>query len=228
MDNKLTIKNNSKSRRGFLQDAAKWIGGTALLAATANVFTSNKVKADTSSTNGSNPYIGEIMMFGGNFNPRGWATCEGQLLQISQNTALFSLLGTTYGGDGRITFGLPDLRGRAPIGRGSGPGLATQSWGERGGTESFTLTSAQMPSHSHSIPVNSAGGTSDNPVNNFMASNSEGIKHYSTSQGSDINTDPEYGGASANSGGGQVVYKRSPYLAIYFCIALVGEFPARN
>lgn len=223
-----TIKNNPKSRRGFLADITKWIGGTALLAATANVFTSNKVKADTSSTNSSTPYLGEIMMFGGNFPPRGWYTCEGQLLAISQNQALFSLLGTTYGGDGRTTFGLPDLRGRSPIGRGSGPGLATQSWGQRGGSESFTLTSAQMPSHSHLIPVNSAGGTSDNPVNNFMASNSEGIKHYSTSQGSDINTDPEYGGASADSGGGQPVYKRSPYLAIYFCIAYVGEFPSRN
>lgn len=223
MNKKVTIKNDSKSRRGFLGDITKWIGGTALLAATANVFTSNKVKADTNSTNAVEPFIGEIMMFGGNFCPRGWATCQGQLLQISQHQALFSLLGTMYGGDGRTTFGLPDLRGRSPIGVGTGPGLFPQTWGQRGGSENFTLTSAQLPPHSHSIPVNSAGGTSDNPVNNFMASNSEGIKHYSPTAGTS-----EFGGGTANSGGGQSVNKRSPYLAISFCIALVGTFPSRN
>ena len=223
MNNQPTIKNNSKSRRGFLQKAAKWIGGTAVLAATANVFTSNKVKADTSSVNGSDEYLGEIMMGGWNFAPRGTIECAGQLLAISSNTALFSLLGTMYGGDGRTTFGMPDLRGRVPMGSGSGPGLTPRSQGQKGGTETNTLTVAQMPAHSHNIPVSSDGGTSNNPLNNYMASNSEGIKHYSSSQGSGEN-----GGATANSGGGQAQNNLQPYQVITFCIVTQGTFPSRN
>ncbi|MFY1113097.1 MAG: tail fiber protein, partial [Methanosarcinaceae archaeon] len=100
----------------------------------------------------SEPFIGEIRMFAGNFAPRGWAFCDGQLLPISQNTALFSILGTTYGGDGRTTFGLPDLRGRVPVHAGSGPGLSTVRLGDTGGAETVTLSQAQMPSHNHTIP----------------------------------------------------------------------------
>ena len=218
-----TIKNNSKSRRGFLQDAVKWISGTALLATAANIFTSNKIKADTSSVNGSEEYIGEIMMGGWNFAPRGTTLCQGQLIAINSYQALFSLLGTTYGGDGRTTFGLPDFRGRVPMGSGQGPGLVNRPIGQKSGTETNTLTISQMPSHSHLIPVNSVGGTSDNPVNNFMASNSEGIKHYSDSQGSGEN-----GGATANSGVGQTQNNMQPYLVITFCIHLTGLFPSRN
>ena len=114
---------NSKTRRGFLGDVIKWIGGTTLLASAANLFSSNKVKADTSSVNSTEPFIGQIIMFGGNFAPRGWAFCNGQLLSISNNTALFSILGTTYGGDGESTFALPDMRSRTPIQPGSPPGL---------------------------------------------------------------------------------------------------------
>ena len=95
------------------------------------------------------PFIGEISMFGGNFAPRGWALCDGQLLPVSQYSALFSLLGTTYGGDGRTTFALPDLRGRTPKGVGNGPGLQSVIWGERGGKEQTLITAANMPSHSH-------------------------------------------------------------------------------
>jgi microcystin-dependent protein len=103
------------------------------------------------SRNGAEPFIGEIMIFGGNFAPRGWAFCDGQLLPVSQNTALFSLLGTTYGGDGRTTFALPDLRGRVPLHPGTGPGLSSRQLGEKGGTETNVLTIGQMPAHNHTI-----------------------------------------------------------------------------
>ncbi len=97
----------------------------------------------------SSPFIGEILMFGGNFAPRSWAFCDGQLLSIAQNTALFSILGTTYGGDGRVTFGLPELRGRVAMHPGSGPGLTTRGLGEKGGTETVTLNTTQIPAHNH-------------------------------------------------------------------------------
>ena len=101
----------------------------------------------------SEPFIGQITLVGFNFAPRGWAFCEGQLLSISQNTALFSLLGTTYGGDGRTTFGLPDLRGRVPIGPGTGPGLPSYSWGQKGGADREALAINQMPGHSHTVAL---------------------------------------------------------------------------
>jgi len=106
---------------------------------------------DATSSRGSEPFLGEICWIGFNFAPRGWALCDGQLLSISQNDALFSLLGTTYGGDGRTTFGLPDLRGRSPIHVGQGPGLSNYQWGQKGGVETVTLTINQMPSHTHAI-----------------------------------------------------------------------------
>ena len=224
MDKKLAIKNDSKTRRGFLQGAAKWIGGKALLAATANVFTSNKVNADTSSINSADPFIGEIMMVGYNFAPRNWAFCSGQLLSISQNQALFSLLGTSFGGDGRTTFGLPDLQGRVPMHSGNGPGLSPRRIGQKSGSENVTLTTAQIPAHNHSTLVNSAGGTSDNPVNNYMASNSEGVKHYSST----IGTGGEYGGGTANAGVFQSHNNMQPYTVVNFVIALYGTFPSRN
>src|SRR5438132_384897 len=99
----------------------------------------------------SEPFLGEIRMFCGNFNPRGWALCNGQLLSIAQNTALFSILGTTYGGNGQTTFALPDLRGRVPVHPGQGPGLSMYNLGENGGAESVTLTAAQMPAHQHTV-----------------------------------------------------------------------------
>ncbi len=115
------------------------------------------------------PFIGEIIMFGGNFAPRSWAFCDGQLLAISQYNALFSLFGTIYGGDGRTTFGLPDLRGRIPVHQGSGPGLTPRQIGTRSGSEQVTLTPQDLPSHTHAWKASSAGATNRTPAGNGKA-----------------------------------------------------------
>src|SRR3712207_483459 len=116
------------------------------------------------------PYIGEIRMFGGNFAPVGWAFCEGQTLPISENDALFTLIGTTYGGDGEETFNLPDLQGRIPVHQGTGPGLSSYVIGEAAGVESVTLTTQQIPVHNHAFIASTATGTQNTPVNNMVAS----------------------------------------------------------
>jgi len=169
------------------------------------------------------PFIGQIQAFGFNFAPRGWAMCEGQLLPISQNTALFSLLGTTFGGDGRTTFGLPDLRGRSIVGMGNGPGLSSISWGERGGAENHTLSVAQMPNHNHSVQVqvNTGAGSEPDPTG-FIANEPNGFAE-------DATANAHLGGVTeASVGGGQSFGIRSPYLGINVCIALQGIFPSRN
>ena len=179
----------------------------------------------------SDPFIAEIVMFGGNFAPRGWAFCEGQLLQISQYTAVFALLGTTYGGDGRVTFGLPDLRGRAAIHPGSGPGLSTYRLGQKGGVEQVTLTVNQVPSHTHAATAtahaSSTRGNDSDPTGNIMAVKSR------TNIYSNVAPDVTMKAASvtvsnANTGGSQAHENRMPYLAINHIIALVGTFPSRN
>ena len=118
----------------------------------------------------SDPFIGEISLFASNFAPRGWALCDGQLLPISTNTALFALLGTTYGGDGRTTFGLPDLRGRLPVHAGTGPGLTQRRLGERSGVEQVTLSTTELPSHGHAVRGNSGVANRQSPVNAVWAS----------------------------------------------------------
>ena len=176
------------------------------------------------------PYIGQMMLTGANFCPRGWSTAEGQLLAINTYQALFSLLGTTYGGDGRTSFALPDLRGRAPIGIGNGPGLASQSWGQRGGSESFTLNVTQMPSHNHTGTVLAlpSAANSTRPVRNYFAIGTNGTQVYASSAASPTNFMGANSLRIANTGGGQSVNKRSPYLAMYWCVAMVGIYPSRS
>jgi len=172
------------------------------------------------------PFIGEIRMFAGNFAPRGWAFCDGQLLAVSQNDALFSLLGTTYGGDGRTTFGLPDLRGRIPVhaGSGAGPGLTPRPIGQKYGSENVTLTVNQLPVHEHEARVLSNPGDSGNPENRHWAATSTAPPYYSDT-GPNL---PMAGGVLTSAGGGQTHTNMMPFLCVHFIIALMGIYPSRN
>lgn len=189
----------------------------------------------TATVQAQDPFIGELKLFGYNFCPRGWTEAAGQLLPISQNQALFSLYGTQYGGDGRTTFALPDLRGRAPIGFGNGPGLGNYAVGQKGGTENITITAANMPSHNHSattastLKASNGNGQANTPEGNILASDRKS-KIYSADQ-----VDVKMGSSAVqsvttigNTGGNQGIAKRSPYLAMRWCVALQGIFPSRN
>lgn len=171
----------------------------------------------------SEPFVGEIRMFAGNFAPRGWSFCDGQLLAVSQNDALFSLLGTIYGGDGQTTFGLPDLRGRLPIHAGNGPGLSERRLGSKGGAESVTLTANQMPSHTHALTGTSAGATSSDPVGNAPA---QGLTDYLNPRGPGGLTMNEQ--AITQTGGSRSHSNVMPFLCVHFIIALVGIYPSRQ
>jgi microcystin-dependent protein len=164
------------------------------------------------------PFLGMIIIFGGNFAPKGWAMCNGQIMAINQNTALFSLLGTTYGGNGQTTFALPDLRGRVPLHIGQGPGLSSYVEGQIGGAENVTLTSGEMPSHTHSQPATGGVETTNRPSNAIPA---RGGIYGTTPDGSLL-------AATTSAGGNQPHENRQPYLAINYIIALQGIFPARN
>jgi microcystin-dependent protein len=174
----------------------------------------------------SEPFIGEIRMFGFNFPPRGWALCNGQNLSIAQNTALFSLLGTTYGGNGTTTFALPDLRGRVPIHFGQGPGLSNYTQGEMAGAETNTLLVGNMPAHSHAL--NARGGTGDQagPAGALFARDAAGQSAVYSSQSPDGTT--MHAQTIGASGGSQPFGIRQPYLVVNFSIALEGIFPPRD
>mgnify|MGYP003387155564 CR=1 FL=1 len=170
------------------------------------------------------PFIGEVRIFAGNFAPRGWAFCDGQLLPISQNTALFSLLGTTNGGDGRSTFALPDLKGRAAMHPGSGPGLTSRSLGQKEGVESVTLTGTQIPSHNHSLNVSNSNGTTTDPADSVFATMPDSTLVYTATS-----PDGELQASTlANVGSGQSHENMQPYLALNFIIALIGIYPSRG
>ena len=172
------------------------------------------------------PFLGEIRICGFNFPPRGWALCDGQILPINQNQALFSLLGTTYGGDGRTTFGLPDLRGRVPMGPRNGPGLSDRRLGEKGGTETNTLTASQLPAHTHPLLGHGAAGNANTVPGNSL-SNDAGVS--SATYSSVAPSAPIHAASIGNStGGGTAVNNVQPFLAVNFIIALVGVFPSRN
>ena len=188
------------------------------------------------------------MAFGFTFNPRGWQTCSGQLISIAQNSALFSLLGTTYGGNGQTTFALPDLRGRSMIGAGNGPGLSPIVWGEVGGTETTTLTINNMPQHNHQlVPGAAAGqvnlvtsanaysnGTNSNETDNgtnFLGAAGATPAIYSEPTGTQVKVGgitSTISGSTALAGGSQAFSIRDPYLGINYCIAMEGIFPSRN
>ena len=170
----------------------------------------------------SEPFVGEIRMFAGNFAPRGWAFCDGQLLAVTQNDALFSLLGTIYGGDGRTTFGLPDLRGRIPIHAGSGPGLSPRRLGAKAGAEKVTLTVNQMPSHTHPIMASTSAANDRNPVGKTPA---VAVAQAYADRFTPVNMSTQ---AITNIGGSRSHTNLQPFLCIHFIIALVGIYPSRH
>ncbi len=167
----------------------------------------------------SEPFLAEIRIVGFNFAPRGWAFCDGQILPINQNQSLYSLLGTTYGGDGKTSFALPDLRGRTPIHRGDGHTL-----GQKGGAETVALTAAEIAAHTHTVKASSSPGDNTRPTNNVLAA-----------AATDLYRNPEAAtntalrsGTVTNAGGGQGHDNMQPYLTLAFCIALRGLFPSRS
>lgn len=172
----------------------------------------------------ADPFVAEIRIFPFNFAPKGWAWCDGQVLPISQNTALFSLLGTTYGGDGRSTFALPNLQGRAPMHPGQGPGLSLHDLGETGGSDTVTLLESELPAHSHAVSASQADGIERRPAGQQLAAGIGGIAAYAP-PGSLIPMSPL---TLAPAGGGQLHNNLQPYLTLYFCIALQGVFPPRG
>ena len=174
-------------------------------------------------------YIGQISAFGFTFCPRGWGRADGTLLQISQYTALFSILGTTYGGDGRTTFALPDLRGRTPINQGTGPGLPTYREGARGGSTSFQLVTPNLPAHNHTgtIAGSPSAGNTTVPVRNSFAASTGGSNAYITGDPAINNMHPNVLRLN-NTGSNVPVNKVSPYLAVQWCVALNGVYPSRS
>ena len=171
------------------------------------------------------PFVAEIRMFGFNFAPTGWAQCNGQLLPISQNTALFSLLGTFYGGDGKSTFALPDLQGSAPMHHGQGQGLSLRDLGQVGGAQSVTLLTSEMPAHAHAWQANAAPATLNAPDNGRAMARSSGGTAYKAGASPDQQLAFQ---ALAPAGGSLPHNNMQPYLVVNFCIALQGVFPSRS
>lgn len=169
------------------------------------------------------PFIGEIKMVGFNFAPRGYATCDGQLIPIAQNTALFSLLGVTYGGNGTTTFALPNFQGIAPMFYGQGPGLTPRTIGETGGSSTVTLLSTQIPAHTHPVGGSSSSGALTDPSAATFGSAGRGRSPYYTTLGTIAPMQPV-----GSVGGNQPHENMQPYLAVLFVIATQGVFPSRN
>ena len=179
----------------------------------------------------ADPFVAEIRIFPFNFAPKGWAFCNGQILPLSQNTALFSLLGTTYGGDGKSNFALPNMQGNAPMHPGQGPGLSLHDLGEMGGSETVTLLESEMPAHSHTVAAKTQNATTNQPSGNLLAAG-----HFGAAQGGSVNyyltiatpTTQLSDNSIALAGGDQPHNNLMPYLTLNFCIALQGVFPPRT
>ena len=171
------------------------------------------------------PFIGAICMFGFNFAPKNWATCDGQLVQIQQNTALFSLIGTTFGGNGVQTFGLPDFRGRVPVHQGQSTSGTVYTMGEAAGSETITLTTSQMPMHNHMVNANSANGDTGAPAGAIFANSGATDREYLSTGQPNEQMSPNI---VSQNGGNQPHDNMQPFLTVNFCIALYGIFPSRN
>jgi microcystin-dependent protein len=172
----------------------------------------------------ADPYVGEIRLFAGNFAPVGWAFCDGTLLSIAENDVLFALIGTTYGGDGQVTFALPDMRGRVPVHQGLGPGLSPRVIGEKSGAENVTLQPTQLPSHNHVLNATTTAAGASGASGSLLAANKAGTNFYGSTPG---------GGAMApaaltSAGSGQAHNNMAPYLGLNFIISLFGIFPSQS
>jgi microcystin-dependent protein len=201
-------------RRTFIGRIAAFMAGTVLL---------GRPRAAAADVQSIEPFIGEIMMISCNFPPKGWAFCNGQLLPINQNQALFSLLGTMYGGDGRVTFALPDLRARVPIHRGQGPGLSLRTIGQSGGATAHTLALPELPAHSHAARASSGIGIQMSPAGNYPARNPAAIPQYDT-----IANVAMAAAAISTVGGNQAHTNVQPYTGLSFVIALQGVYPPQS
>ena len=195
----------------------------------AMLLSTSGIIAPTLGHAGTNPFIGETMAFGGNFCPRSWAAMNGQLLAVSSNTALFSLLGTIYGGDGRTTFALPDMRGRVPVHPGNGPGLQTLRLGERGGSPTHTLNATNLANHNHTVNAVNAQGNKFGPGGDFLADpntqiNNTDVKIYSDATANRTMATDMIG----NTGNNTAFSIASPRLTVQWCIAQFGIYPSRN
>ncbi len=171
------------------------------------------------------PFVAEIRIFPFNFAPKGWAFCDGQILPLSQNTALFSLLGTTYGGDGKSNFALPDMQGNAPMHPGQGPGLSLHDLGETGGSETVTLLESEIPAHSHNLVASSVPSTKSTPDANALSRIGTGGTPYKAAGSAQVTMSDQ---ALAPAGGDQPHNNMQPYLTLNFCIALQGVYPPRT
>lgn len=173
----------------------------------------------------ADPFVAEIRIFPFNFAPKGWAWCDGQLLPLSQNTALFSLLGTTYGGNGKSNFALPDLQGRSPMHPGQGPGLSLHDLGETGGSETVSLLESEIPAHSHTLKFGNATATSTMPISYSALAKSPQVN---ASVYTNLTSSLAKAAVLAPAGGDQPHNNMQPYLTFYFCIAMQGVFPPRS
>ena len=172
------------------------------------------------------PFVAEIRIFPFNFAPKGWAFCDGQILPLSQNTALFSLLGTTYGGDGKSNFALPNMQGNAPMHPGQGPGLSLHDLGETGGSDTVSLLESEIPSHSHALMASGTNSSKPSPIGNSLSRIGGGGTPYTAPGGAPLVNFAD--SALAPAGGGQPHNNMQPYLTLNFCIALQGVYPPRT
>lgn len=209
------------ARRSLLKRLTGLVAGSFLAGPMQALLGRTTPAAAGTLSGGSEPFVAEIVMFPFNFVPRGYARCDGQLLPISRNTALFSLLGTTYGGDGKSTFALPNLNGRVAIGAGQGQGLSLYDLGQTGGSETTTLTEAELPAHQHTLALTYSPelGTLGSPANAYLASNGSGEPQYEAS-GTGYTASGAVGSAEPHN-------NMQPYLGLSYCIALQGVFPPR-
>ncbi len=200
-------------RRDFLGRVAVFLGG---------LLAFGRPRGALAGTQSIEPFLGEIMLISCNFAPKGWALCNGQLLSIAQNQGLFSLLGTTYGGNGQTTFALPDLRGRSPMHWGQGPGLSSRSLGERSGETNHTLTLAELAAHAHVARCSSSAGTSASPAGMVLARNAASVPGYAANADTTMAAN-----AIGSVGGSQPHTNQQPLLTLNYCIALQGVFPSQ-